>query len=76
VVRSISPAEHVWLAAQVTGIEVTVLAKAAHIDVTDAALQAPFASIGGVECQITRDHARPTSSARPPARCARHRLVP
>lgn len=42
-IRYISPAEYVWLAEQVTGIEAGVLAKAARIELADSALHAPSA---------------------------------
>ena len=45
--RYLSLAEYLWLAEQVTGIEVAVLSKAARIDLADSALHAPSASFGG-----------------------------
>ncbi|MDP9333544.1 MAG: hypothetical protein M3Q30_09580 [Actinomycetota bacterium] len=44
--RYISLAEYFWLAEQVTGLEATVLVKAARVDLADSALHAPQAGFG------------------------------
>jgi death-on-curing protein len=46
VTRYISLAEYFWLAEQVTGLEATVLVKAARVDLADSALHAPEAGFG------------------------------
>lgn len=44
--RSITLAEYVWLAEQVTGVEAGTLAKASRLDLADSALHAPQAGFG------------------------------
>lgn len=48
-IRYITLPEYLWLAEQVTGIEVELLLKTARIDLADSALHAPSASFGGKE---------------------------
>ena len=48
-IRYLTLAEYVWLAEQVTGIEATVLVKAARIELADSALHTPSASFAGEE---------------------------
>ncbi len=44
--RYLSLAEYLWLAEQVTGIDASVLVKAARVDLADSALHAPQAGFG------------------------------
>jgi len=46
VTRYLSLAEFLWLAEQVTGIEVGTLARASRVDLADSALHAPSAGFG------------------------------
>lgn len=48
-IRYVSLAEYLWLAEQVTGIEVAVLTKVSRAELADSALHAPQASFGGLE---------------------------
>ena len=48
-IRYITLAEYLWLAEQVTGIDVDTLVKAARSDPADSALHAPQAGFGDVE---------------------------
>jgi death-on-curing protein len=46
VTRYLGLAEYLWLAEQVTAVEVTTLVKASRVDLADSALHAPAAGFG------------------------------